>query len=268
MNNLLESWDNIVQAWADKKIILFLDYDGTLTPITQSPSQAALSQENRELIEHLVKIPLYQVVVISGRTLAEVKRMVGVEGVLYIGNHGWEIEGSAMHFESLIPVQVSSMMEKIKYELITQLCDIQGAFVEDKGVTLSVHYRMVAQDKEFLVRRIFEHICMPYRRQNMIKVHAGKKVLELRPPVEWDKGKAALWLLRKQEILKGKGNVLPVYIGDDTTDEDAFEALKNKGITALVGAPRKFSAARYYLAGPQEVTELLKHLLNGAYEKL
>ena len=70
----------------------------------------------------------------------------------------------------------------------------------------------------------------------------GKKVLELRPPVEWDKGKAALWFLRKQEILMGKGNVLPVYIGDDSTDEDAFEALKNKGITVFVGTPKIFSS--------------------------
>ena len=267
MKNMLESWKNIAQLWADKNIILFLDYDGTLTPIAQSPAQAVLSLENKELIERLVKMPRYQLVIISGRKLTEVKQMVGVQGVLYIGNHGWEIEGSSLHFESLIGIEISSIIERIKYELITQLSDIPGAFVEDKGVTLSVHYRLVARDKEFLVRRIFEHICMPYCRQNMIKVHAGKKVLELKPCVQWDKGKAALWLLRKQEILKGKGNILPVYIGDDTTDEDAFEALKNKGITVLVGK-QKFSAAQYYLADPTEVTELLKHMTYGAYEKL
>jgi trehalose-phosphatase len=254
-----------VQGWADKNIILFLDYDGTLTPIAASPSQAFLSSENKELIESLVQIPAFQMVIISGRSLIDVKQMAGIKGIIYIGNHGWEIEGASMHFESLVPVQVSSIMEKIKYELITQLSDIKGAFVEDKGLTLSVHYRLVGREKEFLVRRIFEHICMPYRRQNEIKVHAGKKVLELRPPVEWDKGKAALWLLRKQEILKGKGNVLPVYIGDDSTDEDAFEALKDKGITVLVGPPRRFSAAQYFLAGPQEVTEFLKHMRDGAY---
>jgi trehalose-phosphatase len=267
LKSLLEFWDNLAAAWADKKIILFLDYDGTLTPIVDSPGQAILSLENKGLLGRLVKMPVFQVVIISGRSLVDVKQMAGVEGILYIGNHGWEIEGSSMHFESLIPLQVSSMMKKIKYELMTQLSDIQGAFVEDKGVTLSVHYRLVAPDKEFLVRRIFDHISMPYRRKNEIKVHAGKRVLELRPPVEWDKGKAALWILRKQEVLHGSGNVLPVYIGDDTTDEDAFEALKNKGITVFVGKPR-FSAAQYCLAGPQEVTELLKHMVNGAYEKL
>jgi trehalose 6-phosphate phosphatase len=259
LKNLFESWEEIKQVWAHKHIILFLDYDGTLTPIAQSPPQALLPLENKELIERFTQIPQIQVVVISGRSLLDVKQMVGIEGINYIGNHGWEIEGSSMHFESLIPVHIASMMNKIKYELITQLSDVQGAYVEDKGVTLSVHYRQVARDKELLVRRIFDHICIPYRRQNLIKIFAGKKVIELRPPVEWDKGKAALWFLRKQEILHGKGNVLPIYIGDDRTDEDAFMILKDKGITVFVGRTR-FSAAQYYLTGPQEVTEFLQFL--------
>ncbi len=267
MKNLLEYCDDIVEAWGAKKIILFLDYDGTLAPIAQVPSEAVLSQENRELIERLVRIPSYQVVIISGRMLSDIKQIVGIEGACYIGNHGWEIENSSMQMKNLIPSQVVSVMKSVKDELIMQLSDIQGILVEDKGVTLSVHYRLVPRDKEFLVRRIFEQICMPYCRKNMVKVYQGKKVLELRPWVQWDKGKAALWLLRKQEILMGKGNALPLYIGDDSTDEDAFEALKNKGITVFVGAPR-YSKAQYYLAGPQEVTELLKYMIYGAYEKL
>jgi trehalose-phosphatase len=237
-----------------------LDYDGTLAPIAQIPSQAILSEENKKLIEYLAQNPLFQVAVLSGRALADVRQMVGVEGILYIGNHGWEIDGLSMHFESLVPLQVSSMMEKIKYELIAQLSAIQGVFVEDKGATLSVHYRMAAPSQEFLVKRIFNHICLPYARKNLIKVQAGKKVLELKPPAAWDKGKAALWVLRKQEILWGSGNVLPVYMGDDSSDEDAFEALNDKGITAIVGTP-KFSKAQYYLAGPPEVTALLKHVI-------
>jgi len=267
MKNLLEYWDNMAQALAGKNIILFLDYDGTLAPIADSPWKAVLSEENKELLEWLVLIPRYQVVIISGRTLVDIKQTVGINGVVYIGNHGWEIEGSSMHFESLISLEVSSVMEKIKYELITELSNVQGAFVEDKGITFTVHYRMVARDKEIIVRRIFEQICRPYQRQNMVKIHEGKKAFELRPPVEWDKGKAALWVLKKQEILRGRGNVLPVYVGDDKTDEDAFEALKDKGITIFVGTSQ-FSSAQYCLAGPQEVTELLKHMIYGAYEKL
>jgi len=267
MKNLMESWDGISKACAGKNIILFLDYDGTLAPIAENPWKAVLPEENKELIERLVNIPLFQVVIISGRALADLKMMAGIEGVIYIGNHGWEIEGSSMHFESFISIKVSSIMQKLKYELITAMSDIQGAFVEDKGMTLSVHYRQVGREREFLVRRIFERICVPYRRQNMVRIHTGKKVLELRPPVEWDKGKAVLWLLRKQEILKGKGNVLPVYIGDDASDEEAFKALKDKGVTVFVGSV-KSSSARYYLRGQEDVTEFLKYMIYGAYEKL
>jgi trehalose-phosphatase len=267
MKNLLEFWEKIIQAWGDKNIILFLDYDGTLAPIAQSPSQAVLSQENKELIEFLVKMPRFKVVVISGRSLADVKQIVGIEGVCYIGNHGWEIESSSINFQSLIPAEVYSDIERIKYELIMRLSDFQGAFVEDKGATLSVHYRLVGRDKESLVKRIIDNVCVPYRRKNRIKICVGKKVFEIRPPVEWDKGKAALWLLRKQEILKGKGNVLSVYIGDDHTDEDAFMALQKQGITVMVGNTR-FTTAQYYLAGPQEVTELLRQMIFGAYERL
>ena len=97
--------------------------------------------------------------------------------------------------------------------------------------------------------------------------HAGKKVLEIRPPLAWDKGKAALWLLRKQELAYGRGNVVPVYIGDDSTDEDAFEALKGRGVTVFVGPPR-LSAAQYYLKQTQEVTELMKRITEGVHEKL
>ncbi|MDE2223278.1 MAG: trehalose-phosphatase [Candidatus Omnitrophica bacterium] len=267
MKNLLDFLDDILQSWANKKILLFLDYDGTLAPIASVPSQAVCPKENRELIERLSQIAHYQVVIIGGRPLEDLKQMVSVKNVFYIGNHGWEIESSPLHMESLISVQAFSVMRRIKHDLTEQLSSIPGVLLEDKGVTLSVHYRMVSQDKEFQVRRIFEHICMPYRRQNMIKVYRGKKVLELRPWVQWDKGKAALWLLRKQEVLWGKGNVLPFYIGDDTTDEDAFEALRNKGVTVFVGDP-KLSRAQYCLPGPQDVTELLKHMIYGAYEKL
>src|SRR5438045_1187698 len=117
MRNLFDSWDELLDRWSTpKKIILFLDYDGTLTPIAESPSQAILSQETKALIERFSNIPLFQVVIISGRRLVDLKHMVGLEGLVYIGNHGWEIEGSTMHFKSLIPIEVSSMMRKIKYE--------------------------------------------------------------------------------------------------------------------------------------------------------
>lgn len=266
MNSLLGSWKEISNGSGEKDIILFLDYDGTLTPIAKTPARAVLSEENKELIEKLVGMPRLQVVVVSGRRLDDVKQMVGVEGVIYIGNHGWEVAETFMQFENLIPLEFYSTMERIKGELDKQLSVIPGAFVEDKGLTLSVHYRL-ARDKGFLVRRIVERICLPYKRQGMIKFLTGKKVLEIRPPVDWDKGKAVQWIIKRQEILKGNVHVLPIYIGDDSTDEDAFKVLKNKGITVLVGKS-KFSSADYTLTGPHQVTEFLKNMVGGNYERL
>jgi trehalose-phosphatase len=264
LKDLLESWDTFIHEISGKELLLFLDYDGTLSPIAPTPAEATLPDENKDLLARLVKMPFFQTVIISGRPLHDLKNIVGLKGPVYIGNHGWEIEDASMHLESLIPTEVTSVMKKIKYELITQLSDIPGAFVEDKGVTLSVHYRLSPLDKEPLIRRIFDYICMPYRRQNMVKVYAGKKVLELRPPLAWDKGKAALWLLRKHAILRGSGRVWPVYIGDDVADEDAFEALKARGTTVWVGDPKIFSAAKYFLTGTREVTEVLRRIIEGA----
>jgi trehalose-phosphatase len=261
MRNLLQSMDKLPEGWMDKNIMLFLDYDGTLAPIAPTPEQAMLPQENRKLLEVLAKVPHCQVVIISGRALSDVKAMVGVEGIDYIGNHGWEIDGPHIRFETLIPPSVMSALEQVRYELAAKLSAIDGVFVEDKGITLSVHYRLVSPSKEPLVRQIFDRVCVPYSRQNKIKIHLGKKVLEVRPAIEWDKGKAALWFLKKQQTVWGHENVLPVYIGDDITDEEAFKALKDKGLTVFVGSVGG-SHAEYYVESPAEVSEFLKHLLS------
>lgn len=266
MNSLLESWKDIRKDSGEREIILFLDYDGTLTPIAKTPDRAVLSQENKELLERLAGMPRHQVVIVSGRRLSDVKEMVGIENIIYIGNHGWEVAGSSMQFENLIPLEFYSTMQSIKNELDKHLSEIPGAFVEDKGITMSVHYRL-ARDKGFLVRRIVERICLPYKRKGSIKFLEGKKVYEIRPPVDWDKGKAVQWIIKRQEILKGNVHVLPIYIGDDSTDEDAFKVLKNKGITVLVGKS-KFSSADYTLTGPHQVTEFLKNMVGGNYERL
>jgi len=108
-----------------------------------------------------------------------------------------------MHVRSLISKEIISTMQQIKHALIEKISEIRGAFVEDKGATLSLHYRLVPEDKEILVKKIFDRVCGAYR----VKVYKGKKVLEVRPPIEWDKGKVALWFLRKQEIMLGQGNI-------------------------------------------------------------
>jgi trehalose 6-phosphate phosphatase len=268
LKNFSQLWNNLSEDRFKKTILLFLDYDGTLAPIASTPEEAFLPQENKLLLERLVKSPSVQIVVISGRALIDVKNMVGIKGLVYSGNHGWEIEGVDIHFESLLSPDITAMMESIKYELAAKLSNVEGAFIEDKGMTLSVHYRQVPEDKEVLVKRLSQQTWQNYQRQNRIKVSQGKKVLEIRPPVDWDKGKAALWILRKQEILKGKNNVLPIYIGDDLSDEEAFIDLKGKAMTVLVADEQRPSQAEYFLKGTGEVTQFLKYLTESNNEKL
>jgi trehalose-phosphatase len=260
MKNLLQSFETLPQGWREKNIMLFLDYDGTLSPIADTPDKAVLPPENKELLKMFAGMPQCQIVIISGRALVDIERIVGVEGIDYIGNHGWEIDGPHIRFESLVPPQIMAALEQISNELATKLSGIQGVLIEDKGITLSVHYRLVSEDQVPLVRQIFDRVCVPYSRQNKVKIHQGKKVLEIRPAIEWDKGKAALWFLKKQLLVWGNGNVLPFYVGDDITDEEAFRAIKDKGVTVFVGAMGGSSHAEYYLESPQDVTQFLKQL--------
>lgn len=268
MKDFFQLWNNLCQDRFRKTILLFLDYDGTLAPIAPTPEGAILPFENKLLLQRLSRMSSYQTVIISGRAISDIKQKVGIPGIIYCGNHGWEIEGVDIRFESLLSPDISAMMESIKYELAAKLSDIQGAFVEDKGKTLTVHYRQVAQEKETLVKRLSHQTWQNYQRQNRIRISPGKKVLEVRPPLDWDKGKAALWISRKQEILRGQGNVLPIYIGDDAGDEEAFKAFREKGMTVLVSEENVPTAAEYRFKNTSEVTQFLKRLVEMGDEEL
>ncbi|MGE5197395.1 MAG: trehalose-phosphatase, partial [Deltaproteobacteria bacterium] len=140
-----------------------------------------------------------------------------------------------------------------------KITSISGAFMEDKGLSLSLHYRLADKKQIPLVKTIFhETVIVPLVRDK-IAIRSGKMVLEVRPPVAWDKGRVVLWLLARQRFAVKDSEVLPVYIGDDVSDEDAFKALENKGLTVFVGAP-KASSARYYLKDSGEVVEFLRRL--------
>jgi trehalose 6-phosphate phosphatase len=143
--------------------------------------------------------------------------------------------------------------------LRSELDNIDGVIIEDKGLTASVHYRIVAPEKLGELKRIFTEITKPYVMAGQIKIGRGKKVLEIRPNIDWDKGKAVLWII---DALNPGGEVLPIYIGDDKTDEDAFRALGGKGITILVSNTPRKSNAEYFLRDVNEVKLFLEKLIH------
>jgi len=260
MEHLFFQLNKLKDSLKDKFIFLFLDYDGTLTPIVQSPDKAIIPRNTKEILRGLSKNPHCKVAIISGRALKDIKNKIGLEGIIYAGNHGLEIDGPKIKFKSPVSSGYMTILKKIKAILKKKLSKIRGVIVEDKGLTLSVHYRLVDAKDVRLVKTVFHEALVYYIVSNRVKIRSGKKVLEIRPPVEWDKGKIVLWLLARLKFSLGKEPCVSIYIGDDVTDEDAFKALKNTGLTVFVGNSRS-SHAKYYLKNTQEVAEFLEQIL-------
>jgi len=257
MEYLFSQWDKLKNRISDKSILLFLDYDGTLTPIAETPEKAVISREAKDLLNKLSKKSHCSVAIISGRSLSDIKTIVGIEDIIYAGNHGLEIEGPKIKFESQVSLRLKSIIRHIYEDAVNKFSKIKGVLIEDKGLTVGVHYRLVDEKDIQGFLSIFNEITDPYIVRDKIKINSGKKVYEIKPPVKWDKGKVVLWLLARQQFISGEKNVFPIYIGDDITDEDAFRALKRKGLTVFVGEPGN-SKADYYLKNTEEVIKFLR----------
>lgn len=261
MKYFFKHWDNIKKYLTNRNILLFLDYDGTLTPIVGRPEKAVIGINTKGVLERLSKLLNCKIAIISGRALVDIRRIVGLKNIIYSGTHGLEIEGPRIKFRNPIPSKYKSTLKKIKNKLEKELSQIKGVLIEDKGLSLSLHYRLVGRDDMLLVKTIFYKTVINYLVKNEIKVSSGKMVFEVRPPIEWDKGKIVLWLLAKERFIAKDRSITPIYIGDDLTDEGAFNALNDIGITIYVGFPKK-SNARFYLKNTKEVNKFLKSILD------
>jgi trehalose-phosphatase len=235
------------------KYLLFLDYDGTLTPIVSKPSLAKLTKSQKTFLKKLSKARHLMVAIVSGRKLSELRKLVGVSGFYYAGNHGFEISGPKTKLTHPKALAAKPILNKIKKELKAKTRGIKGVLVEDKTLTLSLHYRLVKNRDLGKLKRIFQATIKPYLKKKKIRVTHGKKVFEVRPNVDWHKGKAVLWFMQK--LAKGK-KITPIYIGDDTTDEDAFKALRKQGETIRVGKTKK-THAQHVINNVNEVYRFL-----------
>lgn len=258
MKYLFKSLNNIKPLLKDRRLFVFLDYDGTIAPIRPKPRLAVISKRAKNILRKLSQTPQCKLAVISGRSLKDVSRMVGLNNIIYGGNHGLELKGPQVRFKSPVSKKHGDIIKKISRDLHNKLRSIKGVLIENKGLSLSVHYRRVSDKNIPLVKTIFCEATAFNLWRNEIRVRMGKMVLEVCPPVNWDKGKAVLWLLRNMSSSKNTP-AFPIYIGDDMTDEDAFGILKNAGLTIFVGRPQKTNA-QYYVNDIDEVIDFLKIL--------
>jgi alpha,alpha-trehalase len=234
--------------------VLFLDYDGTLVPICKEPSLARLSLNTRNVIKDLLRNPFLSVGVISGRSLKEIRKMVGIRNLLYAGNHGFEMYFKDRTWTHPELEEFTPRLKKVVRELRNRTGEIAGVLVEDKKFTASIHYRNVTSHSPGSLRAVINDILAPY--PETFTLFRGKKVFEIRPCIEWNKGKA---LERLTELLAIRTKLVRIYIGDDQTDEDAFSALGKGDIAIRVGS-KKGSRARYYCRSSSEVVTFLKML--------
>jgi len=264
LEHLLSVWPEVAQRLRDAgHILLLIDYDGTLTPIVDRPELANLPEDTRQLLQALARQQRLTLAVISGRALADLKNKVSVGGIIYAGNHGLEIEGSGVSFINPLAEEIRPVLSLV-YQLLSQaLGAIRGVIVEDKGLTLSVHYRLVEEDKIEEVKSIFERIVSSAKASGEIRITSGKKVYEIRPAASWDKGKAIKLLMKRYGKGGRKSRLLPIYLGDDLTDEDAFKVIEKygNGISVFVGDDKQDTVARYFLKSPAEVAKFLGLLL-------
>ncbi len=261
MPHLFTAWDRAARKLAGAgRLLLCLDYDGTLSPIVRDPSAARLAGSTRDLLRYLAGTGGLTLAVISGRELKDVRKRVGLAGVAYAGNHGLEIRGPDLEYLNPSARRARPAIRAAAERLSRELAGIPGAEVEDKGLTLSVHYRRVRPPERDRVREtVFKEIA-PARSRRAVRVGEGKMVIEIRPPTSWNKGNAVN-LLRREAAKSDAKKVLTVYAGDDRTDEDAFRVLDREGITIKVGPPDVKTLARFRLSGVGEVREFLLRLV-------
>ena len=242
-------------------VLLMTDYDGTLTPIVDDPADAMLSREIREQLVRLARSPRGCVAVISGRGLEDLRARVGIPEVIYAGCHGLEIEGPELAFCHPDAMAQQAMVGAVGETLVRRAPTVSGMRVETKGLAVAVHYRHVAPDE---IRRVEIELARAIREQgSRLKIFHGTKVIEVLPQVAWTKGECAEWIEERVGATL-TAPVLWLYLGDDWTDEHAFEVLGSRALTIRVGDLVPASKAALRLEDVAEVQQVLTTLARGA----
>ncbi len=238
-------------------ICCFLDYDGTLAPLAPTPAEAVPLPGTAWLLEQLALWDNVHIAVITGRPITDIRRLLDVPNIHYVGIHGLEVGPPAGKIQITEGVAViRAILPAIKREMQRTLGHRPGILIEDKGATVACHYRLASPEDAELTRRTLAGLVRAYRRRGApITLTYGQEVAEIRP-ARVNKGKTAC------ALLAGFDAVLPIYIGDDQMDEDAFKLLPPHSLTIRVAPGPEPTAARYWVAGPDEVHRFLRAMLD------
>ncbi len=250
--NALQEWPAIASSLQGRRLAVFLDYDGTLTPIVARPELAVLDEEMRATLRRLAGA--WPTQIISGRGLEDVRRLVGIDSLWFAGSHGFDLAPPrGVPGGRQVAPEVQPQVRAAVEELRQAISAIPGALVEDKRFSAAAHYRLVDEESVPIVERVVDEVVA---RHPALRKSYGKKVFQLEPALDWDKGKALLWLLEAT----GQRRALPIFLGDDLIDESAFAAVHDRGLGILVAELTRPTAARYSLQNTTEVRLFLERL--------
>lgn len=248
----------VTQCAQARQVLLALDYDGTLVPIVARPEEAKPSVMVLSLLAELVHVPAVTVVIISGRALSDVCALLPVPGLMYVGTHGAELRTRSGELRFLAPPEAFlSMINRVQADMLPLIGGIPGLTLERKQYAVALHYRAATPaDSERAVHHVQRLVTVYQQTGAQIEVVHGKKVIEVRA-AGINKGRALYALLTETTPAP-----LPVYIGDDVTDEDAFREVNNsRGVSILVADPPHATAAQYYLPHPDAVLSALSQFI-------
>src|SRR5438046_6163991 len=238
---------------AGDELAVFLDYDGTLTPVVSTPDHAGLIASTRAILCTLAAKMANAIS--NGTHLKDVRKRLDIDGIVYAGSHGFDIAGPR-GLRKEMATEFLPRLDMVEKKLGDQLTGIPGARLERKRFSIAAHYRNVNESDVPKVERAVSEVAA---RHCELRKMDGKKVYELLPDLDWDKGKAVPWLLEGLGLQLAK--IRPIYIGDDRTDEDAFRALEKSGVAILVSEQPRPTAARYSPKEPTEVERFLPQLV-------
>lgn len=249
-----QSLRSLLTAIPPRRIVVFLDYDGTLTPIARRPTEARLEASMRRTLRKLAR--LVPVVIISGRALSDLQQRVRIPGIRYVAHHGLmhKEPGSAVRW--LGPRTSRKEVRAWAKALKSAAKGIVGALVEDKGLSIALHHRLVRPtDRPRLYRRVLRAVA-PWLVRKKAALMRGKRVFEVRPVGAWNKGTAVAALLRQPWAFRR----VPVYFGDDRTDFDAFSMVRGRGLVVRVGGRRGVAGEDAWVSHPKMLQSVLEWL--------
>lgn len=244
---------NIRVGIEERRVLLLLDFDGTLVPIRDDPALCAMSSDVKGTLGRLARSDKCRIAVLSGRSLSDLRRKVPLPGIYLSGSHGLEISGPGIRYTHPGAFETKMEIDKVRRDLETEVKGIEGTVIETKTFSFAIHYRTVCTESIPFLKKAFHKTAAKAIAKGTIRISRGKKVLELVPNVLCNKGTAGTMIVRN---LREK--YLPICAGDDLTDEALFRAFRDNGITLRVGRSRR-TAALYYLKNQSEILRFLRY---------